>query len=262
MEEYDQENLPPCFGTYVLDDKECDGEPCSLKGRCGAFTRYLGKNRKRGTSYLVIDFDKARPKHGKAAFFRFTEQLLKDEAKDKIKKEKRRKKDPNRDKRKDGPSAVAKRKSRATKARRAKEKRMELLLIFEEFVVNFGNLLKDRILATSDQIISTGQFYVSDRLMTSDYMSLRCRTTKGADLTIVIFKFKPSTLSFDIKLPFSLEQLKNLISGEVLARTTPEEKIDGRMKTIIRNAGKFKIGLVCEFLTNLINDKKIDLPEI
>lgn len=263
----EEKKLPPCYGTYEEGDKNCDGDgsadsQCSYRKRCGAFKRYLGSKRKRSSSYLAVDDNGARAKHGYTIFMRFCEQLLKDESKTEIAKHRRQKTDPNWDKRRDGPCVAAKRKSRATKAKRAREKRQKLLSVFSDFRINFETNLTNRTFAASDQIMSVGQFYVFDRVKTSDYIGIRCKTIKGVDRILVAFKLKTSTMSFDIKLPFSTEELESLVSKAVFKKLSPVDIDEGKLKSIIKNARKEKVGLVCEFLFNAVNAEKVELPKI
>lgn len=254
--------LPPCFGTYEEKDKECDGGPCIYRKRCGVFTAHLRKSRKRSTAYLSIGDDRSIPKHGHVAFLRFCEQLLKDEAQTKIKKQ-TKKLDPNRDKRKDGPSITAKRRSRATKARRAKEKRNQLLIVYEKFRVDFEKgLKKKRTFAASDQIISTGQFYQFDRLAVSDYIGIRCKTNRGVDFPLVVFKLKTSTQALDVKLPFTVDEFENLVSKSTFKKLKLEDRMEGRLKSIIKNAKPPTLALLCEELVKAVNKEKIELPSV
>lgn len=254
------QKLPACFGTYEESDEECDGGPCVFRKRCGAFTRYLGVERKRSTSFLTIEDDRSIPKVSHTSFMRFCEQLLRDEANNQIKKQRVKNVDPDRDKRKDGPSIKAKRRSRATKARRAKRKRNELLVVFERFKVEFETGLKIRTFAASDQIISTGQFYQFDRLKTSDYIGIRCKTNRGVDFPLVVLKLKTSTEAFDVKLPFTTKELRKLLSRSSFSKLKPEDKIEGRLKTIIKNAKQPTLALLCDELVKAVNGNKIELP--
>lgn len=257
-----EQKLPACFGTYEEGDQECDGGPCVFRKRCGAFTRYLGTTRKRSTAYLTIEDDRSVPKHGYAPFIRFCEQLLRDEASQKIKKQRTKAVDPNRDKRKDGPSIKAKRRSRMTKARRARRKRNELLIVFEQFKVDFESRLKNRTFAASDQIISTGQFYQFDRLKTSDYIGIRCKTNRGVDFPLVVLKLKTSTEAFDVKLPFTTKEFRKLVSKSTFNKLQLEDKEEGRLKSIIKDAKQPKLALLCEELVKAVNQNRIDLPSI
>lgn len=263
----EENKLPPCYGTYEDGDENCDGDgsldsQCSCRKRCGAFKRYLASKRKKSSNFLIVDENGARAKHGYAIFMRFCEQLLKDEGKNEIAKRKRKKTDPNWDKRRDGPSVSAKRKSRQTKAKRAREKRQKLLSVFREFQINLETNLTNRTFAATNQIMAVGQFYVSDRIGTSNYIGIRCKTSKGVDKTLVVFKLKTSTMSFDIKLPFDPEELEHLTSKTIFKKLSPENIDEGKLKTVIRNAKKEKAGLVCELLFSVINAEKIDLPKI
>jgi hypothetical protein len=262
--------LPVCFGTCDEADPQCVGNPngipeeqipCAYLKQCSAFTRYLERTGKSVAEYIKIKGEKAKPRHGFVAFEQFCKRLVKKELVLKQRKDKR-KRDPNYDKRRDGPSSKAKRVSKVVKAKNAKDRKSKLIIRFDKFIKKLSSLLEDREFASTGQVVIPGQLYVFDRIDKSNYIGIRCKSITGRDIVIAVFKFKPWKMAFDIRFPFEEEELQELMPRNTFAklRSKIQPFEEGKIKTVVKDAGKFERALLVEFIAMIVNKDVMDLP--
>lgn len=262
--------LPVCFGTYDDNDPQCNGDPenknieervpCVKYKECGAFTRYLKRTSRSVAEYIKIKDEKGIPKHGFIEFDRFCKRLIKKEQKTKIRKKKDLRYNPNYDKRRDGPSSKAKRIAKVVKAKKAKKRKQELTSRFDKIIKKMSSLLDSREFATTGQVVIPGQLYIFDRISTSGYIGIRCKAVSGRDVPIAVFKFKPWTMAFDVRLPFEVDELKEMMAKITFRKLKPEIHEEGRIKSKVKDVKKFRLELLIQFISEMINDNVLDLP--
>lgn len=261
-----------CFGTYDRKDDTCFGneesgeEQCPLKGDCGPFTRYLknlGKEPREFFSYVAeIEDDEevnyAVPVDGGERFWKFISKLP--GSKHKYRKKKVVKKDtPSIKKRKNFRRV---KKIKRTMSARSLEKRGKLLGYFEEFKrVLLEELNDSRVIIKPGKAVIPGQLYVTDKLDTSGYVSLFCRTLVGNDVHIIRFVFKPATMTFDIQIPVEVYDIKdNLVKSTYNKLKELKEIKNSSLRTEIKSVKCGGVALIAEIIARFILDDIIVLP--
>lgn len=277
-------SIPPlshCIGEYEKGDSTCDGEkggelPCGWKDRCAAFLRHLTKTGQQASQYVKYGAEEgdeemryyAEPKTSVQEFAKLCDELIAKEKKKKttakktkLKKRKTRSDKAGYDKRRDGPSAGAKRAAKVALQRRAKERRQALYELFGWFKDWLLRELDGPEFAAAGMPVSRGYLYISDRTTTSNYLSVYCRSMSGWDVPLVMLSFRTSQLLFCAQLPVTPDVLATAMSKKDFKKLKPESVSDGRFKSRIENVGKAELALLAEVIAKLVEGGKIALPE-
>jgi len=273
--------LSHCIGEYENGDSTCDGgdgeAPCSWKERCAAFQLHLTKTGQQASRYVKYGAKKtdgdthyyAEPKTSLEEFARFCDGLIGKETKtqapvveeEEEKKRKTRSDKYGHDKRRDGPSARAKRAAAASLKRRAKERREALYKLFDGFKNQLVEELDGPEFAPAGLPVSHGFLYISDRTSSSNYLSVYCRTMNGWDAPLIMLTFRTSQLKFLAQLPVTPDVLATAMSKKDFKKLKPKDTDEGRFRSAIENVGKAELSLLAEVIAKLVNGGKIELPE-
>jgi len=255
-----------CVGNWEKADPICNGykkgktrkdrRPCAWKKRCKAFKKYLKIHEKKPRDFLKISQDKngesfAVPKMGLVKFKEFCDKLLA------TKKKSTQSDKP--DARKLGPSDSTKRAAAKALKIRAKERKRLLMGIFTDFRSTLSSSLKSIRFATPGSVVVPGELYLINKIDSSKYISLYCKVLKGRDVPIVSFKTKTASLTFDAKIPLTVEELEKNISKSAFKMLAPREEAIGRFKSVARHLDQEKIILLAEVVAKLISSGKIHL---
>ena len=257
-----------CVGGWEKRDVTCNGNkkgktkrdrsPCAWKKRCKEFTKYLNTNKKKPSDFLIVSEDEdgesfAVPKKGLTEFKAFCDKLV-----DKGKKKKSVQTDKP-DARKLGPSDSTKRAAAKALKVRAKDRRKALMGIFTEFKSTLSSSLKRVEFAVPGAVVMPGELYLINRIDTSGYISLYCKVLKGRDIPIVSFRVETASLTFDAKIPLTVEELEKSISKSSFRMLSPKQEVIGRFKTIAGHLSQEKMILLAEVIAKLISNGKIAL---
>jgi hypothetical protein len=279
-------SIPPlshCIGEYENGDSTCDGDSgagelaCGWKDRCAAFLRHLTKTGQQASRYVKYGAEEnggdamryyAEPKTSLEEFAQFCDGLIAKEKKRKPtakneepKKRKTRRDKAGYDKRRDGPSAGAKRAAKVALRRRAQERRQTLYGMFDRFKSLLVEELDGPEFAAAGMPVAHGFLYISDRSTTSNYISVYCKAKVGWDVPLIMLCFRTSQLHFWAELPVEPDMLSTAMSKKDFKRLKPEPTDDGRFRTEIKNVGKAELSLLAEVIAKLVDGGKIELPE-
>lgn len=262
--------IPFCMGEYDAKDNTCsgtpgktgeEGEPCSWREKCLAFARHLRRTKAKTETYLIRHEDSIPPcsesKTEYDKFIKFCDVLVTKLQPGAIRM------DPNYDKRRDGPTKYAKRAAKKAHKKKWRQQKERLSELFSLFLKHFKNGLKDRSFALQGKIVVPGELYISDRTEISNYVVVNCRTEEKHDMPIIRLKYKLTSLTFDVYLPVDLEYLENNIGILSKRKLKPKPINDAsRYKVVVKNADKFELGIIAEFLADVVNDNILNLPSV
>lgn len=100
------------------------------------------------------------------------------------------------------PGLKARRAARKAIERIAKEKRKELREMLRNFVVQLSEAMPEYNWARPLEAVAPGYLYIQDRLRSSDYATVYCRTSHGRDVAVVNIQIKPRDMTATLGLPF------------------------------------------------------------
>lgn len=259
-----------CFMKYTTVDKVCNGDKesldaedrknCEWRLRCKAFKKFIGESGKTVGDYLVEVEDEDgeieyEPIHGGPQFTSFCDRLI-----ERYKSKRNRKAEY--DKRKYGPSPKTMQAAAKALSARAEKRKASMADWINVFIDNFSNKLKNKRFAVAGVVIPIGQFYLIDRLDTSDYMAISYRTKLGHDTPLVRVYRKTMNLDYDVWLPFTVDELRGLVNKKDFARWKPEPKMTGRINSKIRDLSKSELAVFGETLARIVNKGQFPSEEV
>lgn len=121
------------------------------------------------------------------------------------------------------PSHKARVAARKALQRTAKERRKELREMLRNFCAFLAEGLPEYNWARPLEAVAPGHLYVQDRLKSSDYATIYCRTSFGRDVALTNIRVKPRDMTVILGLPFEPETLSN----EARKRLNPRPFKDG-----------------------------------
>lgn len=267
-----------CFGEWEKKEIICNGDKtsksreerraCAWMVRCKAFTEYIESVEKKPLDFFVRELDEDGdfvliPKIGMKKFKEFCDDLVKKERESiKRKKKKSVQFDKDRDGRWAGPTQIAKKASAKVKKEKAKNRRKVLLKILNEFRLTLDSLLENNSFTVPGEVIRTGQLYFVNYMNTSGYISVYCKVTTGKKIPVVSFIIKPSTLTFDVKLPFTVEELQEYCSKSDIKVLNPVSIDIGSFKSIANRLDQEKMILLAEVIAKLVSSGKMVFPVV
>ena len=251
-----------CFGEFNSADKICNGDkesldsedrkPCEWRNRCKAFKKYLEESeRSLGDFLKAVDFPDEdgtmyEAVHGFPQFASFCDRLVE-------RYTKKRKKQAEVDRRKYGPSPRAMQAASKALGKRAKIRKAELEEWIGVVVDDFANQLKNKRFATAGIAIPVGQFYLIDRLDSSDYLAICYRTETGHDNILARIFRKTLRMNYDVWFSFTVSQLQAIMSKRDFKRWKPEDKIAGKINSKIRDLNKADLAIIAGLLARAVN---------
>ncbi len=254
--------ISACVGEYESGDDVCDGDskekPCGWKNRCKFFKKYLETEDKEVGEYLEPGVDDsgnyyAVPKQGYEEFKKFCNGLIND-AKGRSSTKKKI------DHRSRGPSAKTKKAAAMSLTNRSQERRRQLLKMFMEFRRTLQEELNGRVFATPGSTVLPGQFYVVNRVDISRYLSIYCKTISNRDVPIASFVLKTYSLTFNVRLPLTIEEFEKGAPKEALKGFKINQINNGRFRMVIIGAGKKELSILAKTIAVLNKNGNIKLP--
>lgn len=287
--------LPQCITTYDKTDTVCNGDPhsksegdqtpCAWRDRCAALQRHLQDTgeplAEHGRVVDVVNVD------GEAAnYFRANDwDVLQAKLKDLVKKygtlaeqaaaeaadqqedhpaasEEAGGGSPNRKgKMPDGrrslkPGRKARALARRTLMRAARERHKVLLEAFRKFRASLAEALPEYNWAGDHDAVAPGRLYVKDRLDTSGYASVYCKTASGRDIPLASCRFKPRDLQMEISLPIEPGEA----TPAAVKKLDLKPLSDGRFKSKTKKLDGASLGLAVELIAKAVREEKINLP--
>lgn len=156
------------------------------------------------------------------------------------------------------PNRRARIMARRALIRAARERHAKLVMELKEF----KQILTEKLgmgynWASEASVIPPGRFYVKDRLDTSGYASVYCRTANGRDKALAMLRFKPRNLEVVIALPLTPED----VSKKAASSLELKPYNDGCFTSISKKLDHAGIGLAAEVIAMAVKAGKIELPE-
>jgi hypothetical protein len=257
-----------CFGEYTTVDKVCNGDkesldaedrqPCEWRARCKAFKKYMAESGRPLNAFLKKVEEDGEPMyeaiHGFPQFASFCDRLV-----ERYKKAKSQQVAV--DRRRYGPSPRTMQAAAASLTKRAKERRKLLADWITVFVDDFSNQLKNKRFATAGVAIPVGQFYLIDRLDSSDYMSICYRTETGHDSVLARVYRKTMKMNYDVWTSLTVEELSGVLNKRDFRRWQPEVKLTGKINSKIKDLSKADLSMLGESLARAVNRGKFPAEE-
>ncbi len=263
--------VPVCVGEFEPGDFTCEGnpkskedyarKPCVWNKRCMSFKKYLLENNDEFDKYVTIIESNKRnlngdkiyrglPKKGYDNFVNWCDELIKKysfdvEINDKVSKRKR-------------PLKKARKASIKRARQKAKARKNYLDKLFEHFKIHFIENLEKYRFTPPRGVIRPGRFYVIDRRKVSKYLSIYFKKPGVLGIPIALIKLKPRTLTFDIELPFGVEDYSG-VGVEIMKKIHPRKIDDGRFKSICVGMDKERVAILAQTIARMIKKGKIEL---
>lgn len=257
-----------CFSEYTAVDKVCNGDKesldaedrnhCEWRGRCKAFKKYLAESGRPLDAFLKPVEEDGETMyeaiHGFPQFASFCDRLI-----DRYKAAKS--KQVAVDRRRYGPSPRTMQAAAKSLTKRAKDRRKVLADWINVFVDDFSNQLKNKRFATAGVAIPVGQFYLIDRLESSDYLSICYRTESGHDSILARVYRKTMKMNYDVWTSLTVQELETVLNKRDFKRWKPEIKLTGKINSKIRDLNKADLSMLGESLARGVNRGRFPAEE-
>jgi hypothetical protein len=261
--------VPFCVGEYKNGDVSCDGDedgdefakkPCSWRNRCGAFREYVKRTDNGYQRHITLVPDselhhafRAMPIGGRKIFIDFCDSLAikYNVAEGKIIHQTSVKKNV--------PLKKARRAAVKRSRAKAHARKITLDALFEHFKLHFIENLVEYKFTPPKGIIKPGRLYLIDKKKSSKYVSIYCKEPGTLGQPVVLIRFKPRTMTFDIELPMDVLDYDG-VGIDVMKKIHPAHVDDGRFKTICTGMDKECVALVAQLVAKMIKRGKINLP--
>lgn len=152
------------------------------------------------------------------------------------------------------------RKARAMAARAliraARERRRALLEEFKLFRQQLAEHLPEYHWSLGASAIPPGRLYIKNRLLTSGYASVYCKTASGRDRPLAMLRFKPRGLLMEVALPVEPGE----VSKAAAAKLELKPYNDGSFSSITKKLDRAGLGLAAEVIAQAVRNAKLELP--
>lgn len=154
------------------------------------------------------------------------------------------------------PGRKARAMARRTLMKAARERHKALLEVFRKFRASLAEQLPEYNWAGDHDAVAPGRLYVKDRLDSSGYASVYCKTLEGRDIPLASCRFKPRDLQMEVSFPFDPAQAPAGLAKKLELKPLT----DGRFKSRTKKLDSIGLGLAVELIAKAVRDAKIDLP--
>lgn len=288
--------FPQCFSLYDVGDDVCDGDPrvegdipCGNRDKCAAFKRYAAATGDKVTEHgrmvqivneagepdkyfrpndwdifnkqlseMVAEYGGAHAQAAEAMVDVIVDGTEDAEADDELTlagNPKTNKGKP-RKKRRRRPGRKARAMARRALMRAAKERRRMLIDELKLFRAALSEALPEYHWATEGGAVPPGRFYIKNRLITSGYASVYCKTAEGRDQPLALLRFKPRGLMMEVGLPVAPDE----VSKSSAAKLALKPYNDGSFISLTKKLDRAGLGLAAEVIAAAVRSDKIHLP--
>ena len=285
--------LPICLRKYESGNVECDGKPrskndkdrmpCVYRDRCVALQRLMKvkkwrareilklrkikdvDNRRRTYAFAIGDSDEFQATLNRAIDrygIRSGRVTIKVPQEDKPKK---KRKIVSRSQESKDKSTKALKKARKFASEALAKKAQADLEATEKLVTWFIDRLKkktDRKICDVRGQAEVGELFVVDRIESSRYVTVYCKTEEKKRRPVVCMRFKSRTRKLQFRLPLDPEKYKKTLAAGDVEKIGPASFSEGRFKCKTKPLDREGVSIVADSIAVAIRKSIMKLPKV